>query len=157
MLAVSEDLIFLVYREVKNALTAVAVRTITGNTAYISTGFCIYSTPISSPIVLKIGSKQSFVMGIPKSSARSTAAATAIKNLKVYCPYIFAFLMPMAFIRAISACSFAIKERAISTVISAAKITVRTADIFLTASMASPTPVLSFTVSPAVLALESLG
>ncbi len=35
MLAVSEDLIFLVYREVKNALTAVAVRAITGNTAYI--------------------------------------------------------------------------------------------------------------------------
>ena len=130
MLAVSEDLIFLVYREVKNALTAVAVRTITGNTAYISTGFCVYSTPISSPIVPKIGSKQSFVRGIPKSSARSTAAATAMKNLNVYCPYILAFLMPMAFKRAISACSFAIKERSISTVISAAKITVRTADIF---------------------------
>ena len=67
MLAVSEDLIFLVYREVKNALTAVAVRTITGNTAYISTGFCTYSTPIESPIVPKIGSKQSFVRGIPKT------------------------------------------------------------------------------------------
>ncbi len=92
MLAVSEDLIFLVYREVKNALTAVAVRTITGNTAYISTGFCIYSTPISSPIVLKIGSKAKLCKGIPKSSARSTAAATAMKNLNVYCPYILAFL-----------------------------------------------------------------
>ena len=130
----------MVQSAVKNALTTVAARAITGNITYISTGFCIYSTPISSPIVLKTGSKQSFVRGILKSSARSTAAATAMKNLNVYCPYILVFLIPRAFIRAISACSFAIKERSISTVISAATITVRTTDIFLTASMASPTP-----------------
>ena len=70
-----------------------------------------------------------------------------VKDLYVWT---FLFRVPTAFISAISPCSFAIKERSISTVMSAANTIVRTTTKDFTASRVPATPTRSATASAQV-------